>query len=187
MNGGWPPLNIKQITRCIALVALLVVAGCATTAGHHDGADAEAVSIGPYPALTGRLVVIEPNRRWQVLLSWRASQPERGWLRITHAASGVVIELRWHQQQMLLRDNRDPDWRLVTSAELSEQGIILPPQEMAAILLGQMPARFVRRNASTWESHTGTGIVRLQWQADAHRLTMTDLKHGRRAMLLIDS
>ncbi len=168
------------------MLVLLMLTGCATVSDKHTKSRPEQVSIGPYSDFSGRLIVIEPNRRWQVSLTWRATEPDLGWLRIAHAASGVVVELRWQQAKMQLRDQRNPLWRMVTINELAEQGIIIPPQELASILLGQMPARFVRRDESTWDSKTAAGIVRLQWQAQSQRLTMTDLKHGRRATLLIE-
>ncbi len=165
---------------CIALA--LVMAGCAAS---HRANIGEAVSIGPYPAFTGRLIVIEPTRRWQVLLSWRATAPDHGWLRITHAATNTILELRWQGDAMEMRDNRNPDWHTVNRARLAEHGIVIAPQELAAILLGRMPAHFHSVSANRWKSTNNGSMIQLQWTPKAHRLMMTDLKHGRKATLII--
>jgi len=163
------------------MAVILILAGCATD---HRVRVAEQVSIGPYPAFTGRLIVIEPTKRWQVLLTWRASTPDHGWLRITHAATNTVIELRWQGGTMELRDNRQPAWHPVGRARLSEHGIVIAPQELAAILLGQMPAHFHKISDNRWESSSGAPI-RLQWMQQSHKLIMSDIKHGRKATLII--
>lgn len=168
---------------CIA--ALLQLGGCATTSQYKPVESAAAISIGPYPAFSGRLIVIEPTKRWQVLLKWQADRPELGWLRITHAVTGTVVELRWQGEAMQIRDNREPDWRQIGLEQLSKHGIVIPPQALAAILLGHMPARFKQKDEQTWESRESGSLIRLRWQPQARKLTMTDMIHGRKATLII--
>jgi len=168
---------------CIAI--MLLSGGCASTSKHQPDAPAKAVSIGPYPAFSGRLIVIEPTRRWQVLITWEASQPEHGWLRITHAATGTVVELRWQAESMQIRDNREPQWRQIGLEQLSKHGIVIPPQALAAILLGHMPDRFKSTDDQTWESRESGSLIRLRWQQQSHKLIMIDMKHGRKATLII--
>ena len=183
----------------LCLLAGLLLPGCA---GHGPqqagswldragGADkpSAAVLIGPYADFSGRLIVIEPKRRWQVLLKWRADTPERGWLRITHAATATVVELGWQGDRMVVRDNQQPDWRRITQSELSSQGIVIPPRQLAAVLLGQMPPEFhftgKRTGQQTWESREHGQRIILRWQPESRRLTMTDMKQGRKASLMI--
>jgi len=168
---------------CIA--ALLLSGGCAGTSRYQTDEPVTVASIGPYPSFSGRLIVIEPSKRWQVLIKWDANQAERGRLRITHAATGTVVELRWQGQAMQIRDNREPDWRPIGLEQLSERGIVIPPQTLASILLGRMPARFKTTGEQTWESRESGNLIRLRWQPQSHKLTMIDMKHGRKATLII--
>jgi len=165
------------------MAAVLILAGCASN--HRATSVAEQASIGPYPAFTGRLIVMEPTKRWQVLLTWRASTPDRGWLRITHAATNTVIEMRWRGDTMELRDNRQPAWQPVGRAKLAEHGIVIAPRELATFLLGQVPAQFHNISTNRWESRRDGAPIRLQWMPQSRKLTMSDLKHGRRAILII--
>jgi hypothetical protein len=167
------------------MATLLLLAGCAGTSQYLPDESTKAVSIGPYPSFSGRLIVIEPAKRWQVLIKWKANQPEHGWLRMTHAATGTVIELRWQGEAMQVRDNREPAWRPIGLGQLSKHGIVIQPQTLAAILLGHMPSHFKQKDKQTWESRQSGSLIRLRWQAQAHKLTMTDLKHGRKATLII--
>ncbi|WP_176958272.1 hypothetical protein [Mariprofundus sp. KV] len=145
----------------------------------------EKTSIGPYSDFAARLIVIEPKRRWQVMLQWRADSPDRGDVRLTHAATGTVIELRWFANQMQLRSTASRMWEPVDSTQLGSQGIVIPPQQLASILLGQMPSHFIHKKEGLWESRASGSPIRLQWTASMHKLTMTDIKHGRRATMLI--
>lgn len=167
----------------LPLLMLAWLAGCAV----QRPPTTEPVGIGPYPSFSGRLIVMQPTRRWQVEVDWKADTPTQGWLRLTHAASGRIIELTWHQDTMLLSDNRDPAHpdRPVSEAELAGYGIVLPPSELAEILLGRMPSQFRATGPGRWEMHRGNDLIRIVWDAAARRLTLTDMTHGDRAILLI--
>jgi outer membrane biogenesis lipoprotein LolB len=169
----------------LCMAAILTLSGCTTTSLHKPAVSAAPASIGPYPSFSGRLIVIEPTKRWQVSLKWQASKPEQGWLRIMHAATGTVVELRWHGNAMQIRDNQQPAWRQIELEKLSEHGIIIPPHELAAILLGRMPAHFRQKSGQIWESRESGYLVRLRWQKELRKLTITDMKHGRKAVLMI--
>jgi len=183
----------RQAARLLVALLLILPAACASMSGNTPATNEPAktgTSIGPYSEFSGRLLVMEPKRRWQVLLQWRALQPDSGWLRLTHAASSTVVELRWQHQDMQMRDNSSNDWREISPQQLAEQGIVLPPRQLASLLLGKTPDHFQLKAGKdgddlTWESTGSEPFVRLQWQKSSHRLTMTDMAHGRRAILLI--
>ncbi len=184
------PLRIHAgiSTSCFAIVcmaAMLLLGSCAVTSQHQPDEPAKAVSIGPYPSFSGRLIVIEPTRRWQVLINWKADQPDHGWLRISHAVTGTVVELRWQGKAMQIRDNREPAWKALGLEQLSVHGIVIPPQMLAAILLGHIPEYFKQTGEQRWESRQSGSLIRLRWQPRVHKLTMTDMKRGRKAMLII--
>ncbi len=181
-------MTAKFFPKCcsiLCVVAILLLGACTSTSQQRHEAELAAVSIGPYPSFSGRLIVIEPSKRWQVLIKWKAERPEHGWLRITHAATGTVVELRWQGQVMHIRDNQEPVWRSIGPEELSGHGIVIPPQDLAAILLGEMPGHFKQKDEQTWESRKSGGLIRLRWQQQVNKLTMTDMKRGRRATLII--
>jgi hypothetical protein len=157
---------------------LLALAGCAT-------APPAPSSLGPWHAIRARIAVVESSRAWQAMLDWRADSPEAGAMRLTHAASGTVVELQWHHEAMRLRDNRNPEWRTVPMRELAARGILIHPRELAALLLGQTPRSFRPDGADTWRLQRHGARIRVRWDAAHARLEMADLSHGRRAILII--
>ncbi len=133
----------------------------------------------------GRLLVIGPTQRWQAMFDLKALSPDHGWLRISHAASGRIIELRWNGAFMQLRDNRSPrpDWRTIGAAELAGHGIVLQPAELAGFLTGRPPAGFSAIRPGLWIIRRGKS--RIQVQRHDKRLSITDLSLGRRAIILL--
>jgi hypothetical protein len=168
----------------LIIVLLLSLSSCATGLDGRSSPSLQS-AIGPYPAFSGRLIVIEPARRWQVLLKWRAETAEQGRVRLTHAATNMVAELQWQHEKIEVRDNEHPDWQIIGQQKLATLGIVVPPQQLASILLGNMPAHFKRKNDDTWESRQAGNVIRLQWQSSRQKLSMTDIKHGRQATLFI--
>jgi len=162
------------------LAAILFITSCASLP-----APEQAAGIGPYSSLHARLLVIEPSKRWQVLLDWHADSPVSGHARMSHAASNTVVELRWRHDDIELRDNKTPAWRKVSTAQLAEQGIVVSPYTLSRFLAGRIPAGFKQRETNTWESRQAGGIIRVQWYAQAGRLELSDIKHGKRATLII--
>ncbi|MDX8395571.1 MAG: hypothetical protein R8K22_04060 [Mariprofundaceae bacterium] len=171
-----------QLRLAVLLVGILIGA-CATT----PSSTSSFTNIGPYTDFTGRLLVIEPSRRWQVMIQWKGD-PKQGWTRLTHAASGRIIELQWHNQQMQKRDNQghSSDWHPITQTQLTQDGIILSPQHLAQVLSGKVPTVFKYKQDGIWEGHLHQGFIRIRWQANSRRLTMTDITHGRTATLIIN-
>jgi hypothetical protein len=167
------------------IVLLLSFSSCATVWDRQSSANMPS-AIGPYGDFSGRLIVIEPARRWQVLLEWQAETAELGRVRLTHAATGTVVELQWQHEKIQVRDNKHPDWRAIGQQKLAELGIVIPLQQLASILLGKMPVYFKRKNDDAWESRQTGDLIRLHWQAGKRKLSLTDIKHGRQAMLFID-
>jgi len=158
-----------------------IISGCATIQP-----DEPPSSIGPYQTFSGRLIVIEPNRRWQVLIHWNG-QPEQGEVRLTHAASNRIVLLSWHGAQMRISDNQNPTpgWRHVDNDQLHAMGIILPPQKLAMIFSGKIPSSLKEKEPNLWRGKIGNSLIRLKWINKRNRLEITDITHGREAILMI--
>lgn len=163
-----------------ALLAALLLAACATVPEHGG----HQTTIGPYTTFDGRLIVIEPTRRWQVLVQWQGDS-RQGMARFTHAASGRVAEIRWQQQTIEMRDGTNPVWRTIPFTQLAKHGIVLPPQQMAAMLTGHVPAGLHPNGNNRWEGHLHGSFIRIRWDGEKQRLELTDITHGRRATLII--
>jgi len=158
-------------------LALLLLAACATVPKGE-----------PLPRHTdflGRLIVIDRHDRWQAMLDWHAEAPGKGRIRITHAATSRVVELRWQGRQIWLRDNRAPSpaWRRIGPEKLAKHGIPLQPLDLAAFLLGDVPKGFTQIGPRRWRGDRGDSHLHVQWQGQ--RLTIDDAAHGRKAVLII--
>lgn len=138
-----------------------------------------------YTDFTARLIVIDTNARWQAMLDWHAAKAETGWMRITHAASSRIVELRWQGPKVWLRDNQapSPSWRRLKAGELAEHGIPLQPSELATFLLGGQPHGFTKTAKESWTGTRGKARITVRWRGN--RLSVTDATHGRRATLII--
>ena len=185
-------MKLKEFGKLWLVTVLILPSACSSLPGKTPTTTSmEKTSvIGPYSEFSGRLLVMQPRRRWQVSLQWASSNPEQGWLRLTHAASNSVVELRWQDQEMQLRSNTHTAWQAISEQQLAEQGIVLPPQQLAALFLGRIPEHFVQKpaegqNEIIWETLGMKPFIRLQWRASSQRLSMTDMTHGRRAILII--
>jgi len=126
-----------------------------------------------------RLIVIAPTRRWQALLDWKGDETH-GWARITHPASGVRIELRWQGEEVWLRSSEDPDWRRIEEEELARYGLVLPPAEVAAFLIGDPPAD-ARRVRTSWRLQRSGATIFVRWIAKRRAWRFEDRRHGRMA------
>lgn len=162
------------------LLVCLFVAGCATIPE-----SSQAPSIGPYRTISARLLVIEPTRRWQVMLDWQTDGPSSGRARLVHAASDTIVEVRWQKNSIELRDNRSPRWRRVSAAQLSEQGIVVTPYTLSQFLAGRLPSGFYKTGPDTWEARRDDTIIRVGWNPATHHLNLTDVRDGRQATLII--
>jgi len=158
---------------------LLFVTACASLPSPAD-----APGIGPYHAISARLLVIEPKRRWQVVLDWQATQTQ-GHARLVHAASGNIVELRWQKDNIQLRDNHAPAWRRVNMQQLGKRGIVVSPYTLSLFLAGKIPPGFHKSGLNRWENRQKGTLIRVTWHNDSRRLILSDIKHGRRATLII--
>lgn len=161
---------------------MLLIGGCAVTKQPAE------TSIGPYTKFSGRLLVIDASRRWQVLIDWDGT-PEQGRVRLLHGASNRIVNIEWADHSIRFQDNLalQHGWRLISPQQLQELGIILPPQQIALILTGNLPPSFARRGDGEWEGNFNATHLRIQWFPESRRLELTDVTHGRKAILTIDS
>ncbi len=166
----------------VLVTTLLLTAGCTTISKPL----VPAISIGPFNEFSGRLIVIEPTRRWQVLVDWDGT-PEKGVVRLTHAASNRIVKVAWNGETMQILDNADRShhWKVVNKQMLFDQGIILPPTQLARILSGYMPEGMTEKRVGEWEGRLDDSFLRIKWIENQQRLTLTDMTHGRTAILII--
>ncbi|MDT8375914.1 MAG: lipoprotein insertase outer membrane protein LolB [Mariprofundaceae bacterium] len=172
-------MRISAIVGVILLAALM--SACATIKPHETVS-----SIGPYQNFSGRLMVIEPSRRWQVMVHWDG-QPDRGQVRLTHAVSNRIILVSWEGEQIRMADNQNPadGWKLVNHSQLRSTGIILPPQQLAMILNGRVPAPLKEQKPNLWRGKIDGALILLKWTEEQKRLAITDITHGREVILII--
>lgn len=165
-----------------AIVAALLITSCATL-----GTTPESNRVTSYTTFSGRLIVIEPQRRWQVSLNWNGT-PEKGVVRLTHAASNRIVQLAWQKSSMQILDNKNPaaGWQMITAEKIASYGIILPPQQLAMILHGNMPKRLTQKRAGRWEGRLNGNFLNIRWSDDKRRLEINDVQHGRKAILIIE-
>ncbi len=130
---------------------------------------------------------MEPEHVWQAILNWQAKQADAGSIRIVHAISGRIIEIRWYENKMWMRDNQGENikWRRIYQGELIAIGIVISPQELSEFLAGHVPSGFQSRNSDQWVIHRNHSHVRVLWKPRMQRLSFSDLKHGRKATLMI--
>ena len=166
-----------------ALLLSVLISACATVKPHDTTS-----GTASYQQFSGRLIVIEPTRRWQVMIQWDGT-PERGLARLTHAASNRIIQLSWLHERIQMLDNQGAtqQWQNITTQKLASNGIILPPQKLAMILSGNPPETLIRKNNGEWEGKIDGAFLRVRWSNENHRLELTDVTHGRRAILIIES
>jgi hypothetical protein len=160
---------------------MFMLAGCA-----------KAPSKMKLPALvefTGRLIVIEPARRWQVLVTWHSLGKNEGWLRLSHAATGRIIELRWRSKMMWLRDNQAelPDWQMITLQDLRSYGISLFPNDIALFLAGETPPDFNAAGENMWRGKRMDHTLHVKWVQSKRQLRITDVTMGKIFILMIDA
>jgi len=173
-----PPSPWKSLAKIVILAAFL--AACAKVPAETGKQS--------YTEFTARLLVTEPSRRWQVLVDWRSQDEDRGWLRLTHALSGRIVELRWQQEKMWLRNNWSTagKWREITLNQLASYGIPIFPGDVARFLKGGAPDDFARRSENLWVGKRLHNTVRVTWNRDKHILKIADIRNGRIATLMID-
>jgi len=88
---------------------------------------------------------------------------------------------------MWLRDNqaRSPAWRVLSQEELASHGIVISPRELSGFLTGHVPPGFKTKGANRWFIHRNNSNIRVEWNAQKKRLIFSDIKHGRKATMII--
>ncbi|MDQ6968016.1 MAG: hypothetical protein Q9M14_04965 [Mariprofundaceae bacterium] len=165
-------------------IAIFLLSACSTlqpTASVRDSNEYK-----PWHSFNGQLSILESAHRWQVLIHWQATL-ESGKARLTHAATGRIIELQWQGEHIQIRDNQTSitAWQPIKADTLMQYGMVLPPQTIAAILHYQIPPSLKAKGNDTWQGLLHNNTIRLRWQNHRHKLTMTDITHGRTAILRI--
>jgi len=119
------------------------------------------------------------------MFDWHAASPDQGHMRLTHASTHRIVELRWEKANLWLLDNQatTPDWRAIGAGELARHGISLLPSELSAFFSGRVPAGFVQIKTNQWQSKRNDSTIRVKWMG--HRLNITDIKNGRQAIFII--
>lgn len=137
---------------------------------------------------TGRLIVIEPARRWQVLVNWHSTDRDSGKLRLTHAATGRIIELHWQKNQMRLRDNQAAftSWKNIDLKDLASFGISLQPNDISLFLAGQTPSGFAVTAKNRWTGKRMDSLLKVKWIQNRNQLRITDATLGKTAILTVD-
>jgi len=175
-----------RLALTIALLSLLAACSAhhplSTSSQTHDVAP----TIGPYPHLSARLIVMEPNHRWQVMMAWQGDA-RAGRARLTHAASGRVLLIRWQGKHTEMLDNQQAParWKVVSAEQLAERGMVIAPTHIAAILNNRIPPQFHYQGRNTWQGSVLWQGIRLTWQPQRHTLTLRDLAHGREVRIIL--
>jgi len=143
--------------------------------------------IGPYSEFSGRLLVIQKAKRWQVMLNWRSSQPQTGWLRLHHAASSRIIEVTWKNKSIQTRDNNDhpPIWKQSGYRYLQKQGINILPEDLTTFLLGNIPKGFTKKGLNEWRGYRGKSLIRVVWNPNRKSFMIMDMYKGSKIVLFI--
>jgi len=146
------------------------------------------ISSRSYDEFSARLMVMEPAHRWQVLVNWHSNGKDGGWLRLTHALTGRIVELRWQQKRLWLRDNRaaDTTWREIDLDLLASYGIPLFPMDVTRFLRGTAPDDFTRTGESMWTGKRLNSLIRVKWNPRGRVLRISDIKNGKIAILIIN-
>lgn len=178
---------IKAVPAAVFIVSALLLPACAsltTDTSFHTGPSS---MIGPYHQVTARILVMEPKHVWQAMMDWQSEQSGKGKIRIVHAVSGRIVEFLWRHDEMWLRDNQagSPKWRLTSKEELASHGMVISPQELSEFLGGHVPSGFHAQGLNRWTIQRKRSHVRVEWNAQKKRLIFSDIRHGRKATLII--
>ena len=167
---------------CLSIALSSILAGCATgLQAHHN----HAANIGPFKHFNGRLLVLQPHKRWQVQIQWQGDT-KKGKVRLTHPATGRIVYLTWQNESLWLLDNQSTSsaFNPISASELSKQGMMIAPQTLAAILQGHIPAELKKKGNGVWQGRLHKHMVNLKWQPSVQKLTVTDMTLGNTAIFL---
>ncbi|MCF6207951.1 MAG: hypothetical protein L3J61_00995 [Ghiorsea sp.] len=161
------------------LVLAWLVAGCVK---HVDMPQ----DFTPISTFSGRLLVVSPGKRFQVEVDWQGSA-EKGQLRLTHGLSGRIVDVAWQGQQMRWRDHsQSQQWYDLSEKELLDMGVLLPPWTLAKVFAGDMPKAMHTKDNRTWQGVWDGVSLKVKWASRQQRVEITDMKHGRRAVVIFN-
>jgi len=167
------------------LILSIFLTACSTVTPYHPStAHKPPANI---TAFQGNLLVFSPKHRFQVSIQWQADL-KQGHARLTHPASGRVVELRWQEESLSMRDNQanQPSWHAVHEEQWQNLGIVLQPWKLAKVLHHRMPQGLHSKDGKIWQGKLNHSVIRLHWQNNYHLLTMIDITRGRKAVLRIN-
>lgn len=173
--------GLKLSFTAVLLASVMLLSACASLVTDKVS------GIGPYSRITARILVMQPNHVWQAMLDWQSEQPGEGKIRVVHAMSGRIVELRWQHNEMRLRDNqaKSSAWRSIRKEELVSHGIVISPQELSEFLGGHIPSGFQPKGMNRWVINRNNSHIRVEWNIQNKRLIFSDIKHGRKTTLII--
>ncbi|MDQ6988413.1 MAG: hypothetical protein Q9M19_00925 [Mariprofundaceae bacterium] len=159
------------------MLLLLLAAGCVK----HD----EAIVFKPISSFSGRLLVMSQAHRFQMEVDWQGDR-QQGGMRLTHAATGRIVDVSWLDGTMLWRDNREePVWRALSQAQLLDMGMLLPPWALARILSGDYPEAMQTKGQRTWQGLWSEDVrLKIRWSQTWDRLEITDMRYGKRLVVV---
>ena len=159
------------------LVLVLLMASCVK---HSDVPQ----KFEPITTFSGRLLVISPEKRFQVDVDWQGTS-EKGQLRLTHGLSGRVVDVAWLGHSMRWRDSsQTQQWRYLPKESLLDMGILLPPWTLAKVFSRNMPPSMKAKGNGVWQGIWDTVSLKIKWFGGQRRVEITDMKHGRRAVVI---
>ncbi len=138
----------------------------------------------------GRLLVMTAARRIQLWMQWHATM-DAGTVRLTHAASGRVLDVRWQANKQSkwieMRDNQGhTQWTRISMQAWRKMGVVLAPWTLAALLHHQPPKFLEAQDAEHWQGRVQQRLIRIHWQRDAGIVTMRDMSAGNTAILRME-
>lgn len=138
----------------------------------------------PMTTFSGRLLVISPEKRFQVDVDWQG-RPEQGSLRLTHGLSGKIVDVTWQGEHMRWRDSsQSKQWYDLSEKGLLDMGVLLPPWTLAKVFMGDMPLSMKAKGKGVWQGDWGGAFLKVKWIDGQRRVEITDMKHGRRAVVI---
>jgi len=138
----------------------------------------------PITAFSGRLLVISPEKRFQVDVDWQGVS-EKGQLRLTHGLSGRVVDVVWLGRHMRWRDSsQSQQWRELKEKDLLDIGVLLPPWTLAKVFARHMPRSMQAKGNGVWQGVWDTVSLKIKWIDGQRRVEITDMKHGRRVVVI---
>jgi hypothetical protein len=160
---------------------LLLLVLLATSCAKHSDTQQK---FEPITTFSGRLLVISPEKRFQVDVDWQGTS-EKGKLRLTHGLSGRVVDVVWLGHSMRWRDSsQTQQWRDLPEKGLLDMGVLLPPWTLAKVFVRNMPRSMKAKGNNVWQGVWDAVPLKIKWLGGQRRVEISDMKHGRRAVVI---